>query len=247
MSKAAEQNYLQLTGEAGRAHSLAKPFSDEHCAVNLASMGAIMALLPPPPARLLDMGCGAGWTSLFLARRGYDVVGQDISEDMIALAEQSRGAESEVVRGRLHFRRGDFESGGSAGAFDAVLFFDCLHHAEDERAALASAWRALKPGGILLTHEPGEGHSASPGSVAAMEQFGVRERDMPPDLIWSAARSAGFRSHRVYPMQEELLKVFYRQEVPPLFSWKALLRARRVLRAAFRPSRRDSAITVFHK
>lgn len=247
MSKAAEQNYLSLIGDAGREHSRGKPFTDELCDINLASIAAVMALLPPPPARVLDMGCGGGWTSIFLARRGYQVVGQDISADMIALAEEGRAAEKAETAARLSFRTSDFEGSPFEGEFDAVLFFDCLHHAEDERAALQSAFRALKPGGILLCHEPGEGHSVTPGSIAAMEQFGVSERDMPPHLIWDQGREVGFRSFRIFPMQEELLKIFYRQDVPPLLSRKGLLRARRVLRAAFRPSPRDSAITVLQK
>jgi ribosomal protein L11 methylase PrmA len=65
VSKLAEQNYLALTGDAGTVHNLGKPFTDSGCATNLASIGTIMALLPDPPARILDMGCGAGWTSVF--------------------------------------------------------------------------------------------------------------------------------------------------------------------------------------
>jgi len=245
VSKTAEQNYLALTGEAGRLHSLGKPFSDPYCGVNLASIGTIMALLPEPPARVLDMGCGGGWTSIFFAKRGYNVVGQDIAEDMIALAKENKAQHG--LDGALSFICDDYESISFDEEFDAVIFYDCLHHAEDERAALASAYRALKPGGILITHEPGEGHSAAPGSIEAMRLYGVNERDMPPHLILWHARELGFSSGRIFPMQHELIELFYRQPVPPFLSRKGQNRAKRVLGLAFRPSHKASALVVCTK
>jgi SAM-dependent methyltransferase len=245
LSKQAEQNYLALTGEGGKAHSLGKPFSDALCGSNLASIGTIMTLLPDPPARILDMGCGAGWTSVFFAKRGYEVVGQDISQDMIDLANQNKTGQN--VDARLSFVCRDYEETTAEEEFDAVVFLDCLHHSDDERAALASAYRALKPGGVVITHEPGEGHSAAPGSIEAMEVYGVVERDMPPHLIIRHGMDIGFKTSRIYPMQDELLEILYRQPVPPRYSKKGRWRARWLLDMAFRPSDRLSAIVVMTK
>jgi 2-polyprenyl-3-methyl-5-hydroxy-6-metoxy-1,4-benzoquinol methylase len=55
----------------------------------------------PPPARILDMPCGAGRHSLGLAEHGYDVTGVDLSEDAIARASAAaleRGAAAAFVR-----------------------------------------------------------------------------------------------------------------------------------------------------
>jgi len=246
VSKVAEQNYLTLTGEAGRKHSLGKPFTDPYCGLNLASIGTIMALLPPPPARILDMGCGGGWTSIFFAKRGYQVVGQDIAQDMVELADQNKAQHG--VDGRLSFVCNDYESTAFDEEFDAVVFYDCLHHAEDERAALASAYRALKPGGVLITHEPGEGHADSPGSIEAMKLYGVSERDMPPHLILRHAEELGFTSSRVYPMQHDLIEFFYRDPIPKRrFSRAYRDRAKRAQTLAFRPSHRFSALVICTK
>jgi SAM-dependent methyltransferase len=245
VSKLAEQNYLALTGENGEAHNLGKPFSDAGCGTNLASIGTIMTLLPDPPSRILDMGCGAGWTGVFFAKRGYEVVGQDISQDMIDLANRNKTQHN--LDSRLSFVCRDYEHTDGAEEFDVVVFYDCLHHAEDERAALASAYRSLKPGGIVITHEPGEGHSLEPGSVEAMRLYGVSERDMPPHLIIRQGEAVGFKTSRIYPMQHELLEIFFRQPIPPRWSKAGRHRAKCVMKAAFQPSNRASSIVIMTK
>ena len=243
MTKEAELNYLALTGESGRVHSLGKPFTDMWCGLNLASVGTIMALLPEPPRKILDMGCGGGWTSIFYAKRGYDVVGQDLAPDMIELAEENKAHHG--VGDNLSFLCSDYEGLDFNEEFDVVIFYDCLHHAEDERAAIASAYRALKPGGMMMTHEPGEGHSVAPGSIEAMEIYGVDERDMPPHLIIKHARELGFKSWRVFPMQHDLIETHYKQNVPRrLWSRVARERARFVLKMAFRPSLQTGGLVI---
>lgn len=209
MSKLAEQNYFNSIGDFGRSHSMTKPFSDPLVGKYLVAMGVVFTLLPRPPARLLDLGCGTGWTSLFFARAGYEVTGQDISQDMLTAAEQLRDAEGLQ---NLRFVSGDYESLAFDGEFDCAVFFDSLHHCADEAAAIAGVYRALKPGGILITHEPGKGHAQHPDSILARERFGVNERDMPPSLIMAAARKAGFTEFDLYPMPSSMLRQLYVQD-----------------------------------
>ncbi|MEZ5462304.1 class I SAM-dependent methyltransferase [Dokdonella sp.] len=211
MAKQGEIEYVAKIGEVGAAHAMGKPFSDPFCGRMLADMGGLFMVLPPAPARLLDLGCGSGWTSVFYARRGYQVTGQDIAPDMIALAERNRAASG--VEG-LDFRVSDYESMTFEEEFDAAVFYDALHHAEDPAAALASVYRALKPGGMLVTLEPGVGHAAAEHSRAAVDAFGVTERDMPPREIIRLGRAAGFRDSRVYQMPKMLAMVQY--EMPGL-------------------------------
>jgi SAM-dependent methyltransferase len=196
MTKQAEIDYPGRIGEAGRAHLRGKPFSDAEAPSRLIAMGAILGLLPPPPADILDCGVGGGWTSRFLARAGYRVVGVDISPQMIAIAEEDRAREG--LAG-VSFQVSDYEDSPFAQLFDAVLFFDSLHHAEDEAAAIGAAYRALRPGGLLVTHEPGEGHAASEVGAHARAEWGVTEKDMPPRRIIELARALGMHSARVLP------------------------------------------------
>jgi ubiquinone/menaquinone biosynthesis C-methylase UbiE len=193
MPKRGEIDYVRKLDADARDHAWRKPFSDPQCGQYLLNLGVVFTLLPPPPARILDLGVGTGWTSLFLARRGYQVVGVDIAPDMIKLSEQHLGVVSEL---EVSFVTADYETLPFRGEFDAALFFDSLHHAENEMAALTSAHRALKEGGVCLTVEPGRGHALAAAMTAA--KFGVTEKDMPPTHIMELGHRLGFRESRVY-------------------------------------------------
>lgn len=245
MPKDAERNYFDNIGEEGRIHSLNKPFSDQTCPTCLSSMGIIMSLLPAPPAKIVDFGCGAGWTSVFLARFNFLVTAQDISPAALALAREN--AAHNGVTDRIEFIEADFETLALEPEYSAALFYDCLHHAEDERAALQRAYDALKPGGICLTHEPGEGHATAPWSIVAMEQFGVTEKDMPPELIIRHAREIGFSSWRVYPMPDTIKPFFYGEPAPKLLSREGLAWAKRLINLAANPSHKAGAIVKLIK
>lgn len=172
-----------------------KPFSDGNCGLYLLDFGTILSLLPKPPAKLLDLGVGAGWTSIFYAKHGYDVTGQDIAEDMISLANLNKKRNSiENVR----FMTCDYEQTSFNGEFDCAVFYDSLHHAVDEEKAIQAAYAALKPGGVCITAEPGVGHAGSPQSQQAMKTYGVTEKDMPPRLIIKNGKKAGFTQFKIY-------------------------------------------------
>src|SRR5512147_373992 len=122
---------MKNIGDEGARGAFDKPFSHFTCSKNLVDLGIVMHLLPPPPARLLDLGCGTGWTSVFFARRGYEVTGQDIAPDMVAAAEANRERHGLA---NLRFVVSDFEGLAFEGEFDCAVFFDSLHHAVDEEA-----------------------------------------------------------------------------------------------------------------
>src|SRR5262245_44370641 len=125
--------YLSKSGAAGLRFELRKPFSDRQCGPNLMQIGAVMSLLPPPPVRLHDLGRDTGWTSRFLGQRGYEVVGVDISPDMIFHAEEQRQRDQ---LDQVSFLVSDYESLSFDEEFDGALFFGSLHHSGDEGAAV---------------------------------------------------------------------------------------------------------------
>ncbi len=106
-----------------------------------------------PGATILDVGCGAGYMSLELARNGYHVTAFDISSKCIREAE-------EVLRtnpykdgfGSLEYRVMALHE--ETGQYDVVLFSVSLHHMTDMIGALRKASELIKPGGHILCYEP---------------------------------------------------------------------------------------------
>lgn len=241
MAKQGEIDYLKKLSPAEVRHAALLPFSDANCFVYLSEIAAVMMLLPPPPARLLDLGCGTGWTSLFLARRGYDVVGVDIAADMIEQAERAR--DEQQVPG-VRFVVSDYEGMAFEDEFDCAVFFESLHHAMDEEAALHSACQALRPGGVCVTAEPGQGHAQSAGARQAMDRFGVTEKDMPPAHVIRLARRVGFREATVYPHAYDLAMAVYqgRRAAP---GWvRALWRVKRLVQYSLRTGPRGGLVQL---
>jgi SAM-dependent methyltransferase len=193
VSKQNEKTYYSRLTEDGKRHAAGKPYTDPECGQLLMTVGQIVTLLPSPPARVLDLGCGTGWTSECYARAGYRVTGLDISADMVAVAARLRTAPG------LSFVVGDFEQVPHSAAFDAVVSYGAVHHAEDLPATLSACRMALKPGGVLVLMEPGEGHAESDTTRRCAAQFGISERGLPPALLCSTLRSAGFREVEVIP------------------------------------------------
>jgi len=204
MPRSGELTYYERIGEEGRRHAVCKPFSDQDCGLYLMRAGALFSLLPLPPARILECGCGTGWLAYFLRQRGYQVVATDVAPGAIRLAQANpifRNGES------VRFHVADTEALAFDSEFDAVIFFDSLHHAVDELAALRSAHRALVSGGICITLEPGRGHHRKSEEIEAAHD--VTEKDMPPSYVRRLGRAAGFRRCRIYPSPYHLGKALY--------------------------------------
>ena len=207
--KAGERAYYAEIGADGIEHSRQKPFSDINCGKYLFDLGALFHLLEPAPRSILDFGCGAGWTSILLARAGYEVLGIDISEQAITIARES-ALEQGVAR--VEFATADYEEFRASKAYDYVLFYDALHHADNEMKALEAAYRALRPGGILFAFEPGAGHRTSAGAQKASSTYHVHEKDMPPRYIWKLSKKVGFRRRMYLPTPHRAGKGLYRRD-----------------------------------
>jgi SAM-dependent methyltransferase len=121
-----------------------KPFRQTRLEVDF----VLRSLHPPEGARILDLPCGYGRHAALLARRGFHVVGVDLSIAMLAEARR-RSTEGP----RLRFRRGDMRRIAYREEFDAVInlytSFGYFTPAQNV-AALRRMARALRPGGRLL-------------------------------------------------------------------------------------------------
>ncbi len=117
---------------------------------------ALAILRPPPGARILDMACGTGRHSIELAARGYEVVGVDISEDLLEIA----GGEASIkkVEG-VSFLAADLRALEYEEEFDVVLNLNdgaigYFETEEENHRTFEVISAALRPGGTNLLQLP---------------------------------------------------------------------------------------------
>lgn len=99
-------------------------------------------------ARIVDVGCGTGQMTLYLAHGDRFVVGADLTRASLAL-----GADAARRFGldRVRFVETDLHhSGLRDGSFDVVFSSGVLHHTPDPRAAFARLARLARPGGTVV-------------------------------------------------------------------------------------------------
>lgn len=107
----------------------------------------VREFLPVPPARLLDLGCGAGRTSGDLAERGYAVTAIDLAG---ALLEAARERHPSVDFRLMDATRLAFEPGSFDAAFFSYNGIDCIYPVASRVRCLQEVHRVLRPGGVFL-------------------------------------------------------------------------------------------------
>ena len=96
--------------------------------------------------KVLDMACGTGDVSIALRRKGLDVVGADISENMLAIARKKAP--------EIDFRYGDAsELPFADGSFDAVTIAFGIRNFDKRAQCIRELHRVLKEGGMLAIAE----------------------------------------------------------------------------------------------
>jgi 2-polyprenyl-3-methyl-5-hydroxy-6-metoxy-1,4-benzoquinol methylase len=102
----------------------------------------------PGDARIVDVGCGTGQMSLYLARADRVVVGVDVTRRSLLLATE---AARRFGLDRVAFVETDLRRAGlNSGAFDVVYCSGVVHHTPDPRASFASLVQFARPGGIIV-------------------------------------------------------------------------------------------------
>ena len=100
---------------------------------------------------LLDLGCGAGENSVYLAKKGARCVATDYSPGMVEVALQLAAANGVEIEGRTANAMAlEFPD----NTFDLVYASNLLHHIPDPKIALKEMHRVLKPGGKACFWDP---------------------------------------------------------------------------------------------
>lgn len=118
----------------------------------------LAAHLPPPPARILDVGAGQGTQALRLAARGYSVTAVEPDAAMREAFTDAAGQQPDEVQARLELRAGGLgtlapavagTAIGPSPTYDAVLCHGVLMYLPAPDAAIAELASFVGPGGFL--------------------------------------------------------------------------------------------------
>jgi ubiquinone/menaquinone biosynthesis C-methylase UbiE len=156
-------------------------------------------VLPGPSAEVLDVGTGTGFLALQAAALGHNVVGIDLSVEMLEVARKQASARDLSVR----FEEADAVNPPFGPAtFDAITCRYLLWTLRDATRALSNWRRILRPGGRIIVvdgfREPQPAREIDPEDLfgrhyrwevqAAIPFFGVQQEEP----VVTAFREAGF-------------------------------------------------------
>jgi 2-polyprenyl-3-methyl-5-hydroxy-6-metoxy-1,4-benzoquinol methylase len=178
-----------------------------------------------PPARVADVGCGVGWSTLALARAypRATVIGYDLDAASVAAARRRAAADGVAVR----FEQKDAEALKADGPFDLILILEALHDMSRPTKVLAALRAALAPGGsVLVADERVAERFVAPGDTIERMMYGwsiahclpVSMVEQPseaigtairPDIVRRCAAGAGLARCEVLPIDNPLFR-FYR-------------------------------------
>ena len=138
-----------------------------------------------PPGRVLDAGCGWGTTLEWLERKGYKVVGADIS----------RRALQELDNPGRDLVEVDLTKPLPEGIelFDAVLALDVIEHLDDDRSAVARLGELARPGGLVVVSVP-----ALPDLSTEFDEIQGHRRRYLPEVLRAAFQGTGLDVERVF-------------------------------------------------
>ena len=144
---------------------------------------------------LLDLGCGWGLSSELFAYAGLQVTALDINPEFVNLVN-TRARQKNLA---IEAVQGSFEN-VPPGPFDAVAYYECLHHAVRPWEALGNAARVLRPGGkLLIAGEPinnyweNWGLRQDPLSIYCIRKFGWFESGWSLNFLQRCIERSGFQ------------------------------------------------------
>ncbi|MHA7281332.1 class I SAM-dependent methyltransferase [Arthrobacter sp. TMS2-4] len=115
-----------------------------------------------PPGRALDVGCGEGADAAWLASRGWDVLGVDVSEVALGRARAHAETLDPAVSARLDWRQVDLLASPELPRDLDLVSVQFLHLREPERSRVIRELAALVGVGgslLIVAHDPSDLHS----------------------------------------------------------------------------------------
>jgi 2-polyprenyl-3-methyl-5-hydroxy-6-metoxy-1,4-benzoquinol methylase len=179
------------------------------------------------PARVADIGCGAGWSSIAIAQAYPNVLVDGFDNDGPSIEMARTNAIEASVADRVRFHARDAGDPTLAGRYDLVTAFECVHDLSRPVEVLRTARRLLGDGGTMLIVDERVAETfTAPGddierlfygfSVFCCLPAGLAEQPsagtgtvMRPETLRRYAAEAGFRTVEILPIEHDLFR-FYR-------------------------------------
>ena len=183
-------------------------------------------LLADPPARVADVACGQGRSSIEIARAYPKVQVDGIDSDTASIEFARKNLEGSGVEDRVSFHDRDAADAGLAGRYDLVTIFEALHDMSYPVEVLRTARGLLADGGVMLIgDERTEESFTAPAGETERLYYGfsvfhclpvgmVRKGAagtgtvIRPATVRRYAEEAGFSSCEVLPIENDFWRFY---------------------------------------
>jgi len=180
-----------------------------------------------PPARVLDVGCGEGWSSIALAQAYPEAVVTGIDLDDASIAAARHNATAAGVGDHVSFEVRDAADPGLEGGYDGAFCFEMVHDLSNPVGVLGAVRKLVRDDGIVVVaDERCAEEFTAPGdelerffyaaSVLHCLPVGMTEQPsagtgtvMRPATLDGYAKDAGFGGAEVLPIENDFWR-FYR-------------------------------------
>ena len=185
-------SWNEFGDDAREAQSaLNRPWFESRLAPALNSCDDVREVLSAPGARVADVGCGTGWSTISLAKAypAAHFVGFDVDQPSIDLARAA--AEDAGVADRVSFQLAAGETLTGNDQFDAAFAIECLHDMPRPVEVLSAIRSSVRPGGlVVVVDEAVADEFAAPGDEVDRYMYGFSLLVCLPDGLTSTP-SAG--------------------------------------------------------
>ena len=184
-------------------------------------------LLADPPARVADVACGQGYSSMAIARAYPKAIVDGIDLDDASIEAAQRNLQGSGVEDRVSFQRRDAADHGLQGRYDLVYIHEALHDMSYPVDALRACRGLLADGGfVIVCDERVEDAFSAPGDEVERLYYGFSVLHclpvgmvgegaagtgtvMRPSTVRRYAEEAGFSGFDLLPIENDFYR-FYR-------------------------------------
>jgi cyclopropane fatty-acyl-phospholipid synthase-like methyltransferase len=174
---------------------------------------SVELLDPQPDESILDLACGNGWTTQFIARHGSKTTGLDLCEPHVKSAQSNFGK-----MGNISFIQGDathLENVATPNSVDKIHCLEAAFHfgPQGREALLNSAFHVLKPGGTFVlvditwrTNYPEQIDGLDPENT--FRETWQMELFEPFERYTKNAKAVGFVERQILDWTKPVMRIF---------------------------------------